>query len=162
MFNKKIIGKDKQGRICEYLIGEPEHGSIDDEIQRVLKICDHDEKTNVLEVDLDEPSSAEDPRGDFQAAWEFDDDKRPTKIVVNLDKAKKDRVNHLRGMRNVVLKSLDQDMIVALGKGDTKSINKIEKRKELLRDLPSNIKAPLNKCKSLDELREVVPPELIY
>ena len=65
-------------------------------------------------------------------------------------------------MRNIVLRSLDQDMIVALGKGDTKSANKIEKRKQLLRDLPRNIKAPLNKCKSLDELREVVPPELIY
>tara|TARA_R110000751_G_scaffold290239_1_gene396809 strand:+ start:503 stop:991 length:489 start_codon:yes stop_codon:yes gene_type:complete len=162
MFIKKILAKNTDGQICECLIGDTGDDNVDQEVARVLEVIDHDKTVKPLEIDLDEPSSTDDPRGDFQDAWEFDDDKGPTKIVVNLDKAKKDRVNHLRGMRNIVLRSLDQDMIVALGKGDTKSANKIEKRKQLLRDLPRNIKAPLNKCKSLDELREVVPPELIY
>jgi hypothetical protein len=162
MFIKKILAKNTDGQICECLIGDTGDGKVNEEIERVLEIVDHDKKIKPLEIDMDEPSSIDDPRGDFQDAWEFDNDKNPTKIVVNLDKAKKDRVNHLRGMRNIVLKSLDQDVIVALGKGDSKSVKKIESRKQLLRDLPITIKAPLNKCKSLDELREVVPPELIY
>tara|TARA_R110002020_G_scaffold59993_2_gene163058 strand:+ start:684 stop:1169 length:486 start_codon:yes stop_codon:yes gene_type:complete len=161
MFCKKILVKDGEGNICECLIGD-HNDDVEAEIDHVLSTIGCGKNAPRLEVELDAVVNDQDPAGNFQGAWEFDDDKNPTSVVINVDKAKPIKVEWIRQLRNSTLQVLDKDVIIALGKGDKNAVEKIETKKQKLRDIPKDILPAVNKCKTLQQLQEIVPPELIF
>lgn len=165
MKTKKIVYKRKDGVVLETFLGEfDDEVSIEDQINHVLEINDHDKKIPPILFDsLDVPTCKDDPYGELFEAWDFDNDKSPKKVVVNLNKAVDCRLTYLRNMRNRVLEVLDKDAIIALGKSNRDElIADIEDQKNALRDLPKTVLPSLKKCKNVQELLGVVPPELMY
>ena len=100
----------------------------------------------------------DDQLASYWSAYEIDEDKED--VVVNIETARDVRLTNLRGIRAETLKILDKDFIVALGQGRQSDIDLIEKQKQKLRDLPERVAPALKRAKSLQDLNDILPPEL--
>jgi hypothetical protein len=76
-------------------------------------------------------------------------------ITINLEKAKNIWRNKIRTERLPVLDSLDILYIRALETGDTQKQNAIIRKKQILRDAPSDSR--ISNAKNIDELKTIDP-----
>tara|TARA_Y100000310_G_C20505812_1_gene726355 strand:+ start:70 stop:555 length:486 start_codon:yes stop_codon:yes gene_type:complete len=104
------------------------------------------------------PMFEEDAIGAYWDAYEIN--KKTKKPTVSMKVAREVRLNQLRACREETFKVLDQDVLVALGKGKQSNVDTIEKQKQKLRDLPQRVKSGLSKSKTLSDLDDILPPEL--
>jgi len=80
------------------------------------------------------------------------------KVVVDLKKCKEIHTDYCRTERNKRLIELDQQQLIAIGKNDKKAIKEIEIKKQKLRDVPQLVLKNLKTCKTLKEVKRVMPP----
>ena len=90
---------------------------------------------------------------------EFDNEKTPTKLIINMDQACSQELESMRLARNNLLTMLDNFQFRALCKQDTELVQIIEKDKQALRDLPQNI--DFQKIKTPQQLILLTPPVLL-
>lgn len=103
-----------------------------------------------------------DPYRYFSDCYELDDYKKPTKIIVNLNKAKKVWLDVIRAVRNNRLGELDNLTLRALGRGNQQEVARIEGIKQLLRDLPEKIISQLEQAQSVEDIMNIRPQELLF
>jgi DNA repair exonuclease SbcCD nuclease subunit len=92
----------------------------------------------------------------FRNAW-IDKNK---KIEHNMDKVREIHLEHIRRAREPILEQKDKDWMRAMGQGNTKEVNKIEKERQILRDIPQTIAKDLEKAKTPEEVKKLWPAEL--
>lgn len=151
--------KDAEGNFC-FLIPAPEYvnsqlqaGKTLEEIKAFL--LERDARPYAVDV-INECHVSELPTDRyFRNAWDHDDKGKPT---VHRGKAEALHMNKLRAMRNDALAKLDMEFMKALEANDAIKQKLIANKKQQLRDMPTN--EDLSKHKTLDELKNYVPPYL--
>jgi hypothetical protein len=91
----------------------------------------------------------------------FDNYKKPTEVVFDLDLVRMFFLEMYRSVRGDILKDLDSLQIRALAKGMTDVVSEIEIDKNALRNLPNVV---MDKIKNLDcffKINKVIPQELL-
>lgn len=92
---------------------------------------------------LEDPSALkicpDDPQSDFFDCWQFDHPETPAAVIVDMDKAKSQWMDHLKEIRDDRLKYLDKQMVIALGAKDQDRVDYLEEIKQKLRDLPEYV-----------------------
>ena len=88
----------------------------------------------------------------------FDDMDNPSEIIYNMDLARSDYLEDIRGERNQILEKLDKIQMRLIGQGRTEDVQKAEKDKEVLRNITESL--PLDSAKTVEELYMIKPPEL--
>ena len=111
-----------------------------------------------VEVDDHECICHDDPQMTFLGAWKIDSKR---KVCVDMIRARDVHMNNLREIRNERLQELDTESVIALGKGDKKSVKTVETKKQALRDLPKTVLPLLKKAKTPYDLNNIFPPELV-
>lgn len=93
----------------------------------------------LLELDETKPLCDDDPSMTLFHCWTFDNPTVPSKIVVDMEKAKAYWIEYLRTARNTRLKAIDSLQLRALGMNNTTEFKRLEQIKQQLRDLPKQI-----------------------
>ena len=52
-------------------------------------------------------------------------------------------------------------MLIALGKNNTAKVAELESEKQVLRDLPATVKPAIKKAKTFNDVKMIMPPELL-
>jgi len=107
-----------------------------------------------IEVNWPGPICEEDPLDVYQEAWVI----KKGKLTVDLDKAKQVKLREMRALREIHLDEFDKLQARYIGSGDKEGVKRVEKSKEMLRDLPELI--DWDSVKSVKELYLVRPPLL--
>lgn len=122
-----------------------------------------DAKSAILEIKTHKDSMVEgDPFKYFTDCYDLDDYNKPTKLIINLNKAKKVWLDVIRAVRDRRLEELDKLTIRALGRGNQQEVTRIEGIKQLLRDLPKQTIQQLEQAQSIDDIMRIRPPELLF
>ena len=106
-------------------------------------------------VEVGETPVPEDKSGQFFEAWRLGGD---GKVTVDLEHAKKIRLDWLRKRRERIFKSLDRKQFQAYCSDRKKDVEAIEAEKELLRHFPEHIDWDV--VKDVGQIGHVIPPEL--
>lgn len=113
----------------------------------------------LLKLEPNQVNCHDDPLGSFFDCWTFDDHTNPTKIIVDIEAAKTSWKKTLIDRRDFQLHVLDKKQMIALGRGDTTEVSRLEEMKQSLRDLPKSIN--MDHIKTISELTEYVPAILL-
>lgn len=92
---------------------------------------------------------------EFFECWQFDKPEYPTEIIINMDKAKKQWMEHLRILRDERLSYIDRQLVIALGDRDEDRIEKLTTIKQGLRDMPQRIN--ISAVNNITDLKDLVP-----
>ena len=109
---------------------------------------------DVIDLSPEQDECIDDVPGKYQAAWEIVNGK----IEVNLDKAKVIKLAEIREIREIHLEQFDRLQARYIGSGDTDGVARCERRKEMLRDLPTII--DWDSITNMYELGQIRPPEI--
>tara|TARA_Y100000310_G_C20676365_1_gene813308 strand:- start:1272 stop:1823 length:552 start_codon:yes stop_codon:yes gene_type:complete len=143
--------------------------NVENELQEQLSVTStFDEQTFIelfgdvprLVFDINDALCEDDPTAQYRMAWRFDDDKNPTKVVIDIDVAKKEHMFNIRTVRNQYLQWWDEPHRIAEWKNDTKLVDEISKSKQKLRDIPNGLKKDLAAAKSVSDVQAVRPTDL--
>ena len=95
----------------------------------------------------------------YQIAWKFDDEENPTKVVVDLERAKKYRLDQIRWHRDQLLVELDRQSTKHFSNPD--KLAELEAKKQELRETPDNAEQQLSLATTLYEISQIYPT-LLY
>ena len=76
----------------------------------------------------------DDPQSMFKHCWKFDNNKKPTKVILDLNHAKEVMMKDFRFVRNKLLDTWDKYHNTAIFTKNKKTIKEIEAKKKNLRD----------------------------
>lgn len=98
-------------------------------------------KSVSVSYDLIDENSSEELRTltSFPDRCEFDDIKKPTKVVVDIELIHSFVLTEIKEARNMCLTDLDRVQVRYMAMGDTKTVASIESDKQKLRDLPDTL-----------------------
>ena len=85
----------------------------------------------------------------FPDRCEFDDIKKPTKVVVDIELIHSFVLTEIKEARNMCLTDLDRVQVRYMAMGDAKTVASIESDKQKLRDLPDTL--DFSKAKTYSE-----------
>ena len=91
----------------------------------------------------------------FRNAWNFDD--RNKCVMIEVETCKTIHIDKLRYTRNKKLKELDTETVKAVGRGDDKKRDQIEREKQKLRDMPETMKKDLCQINDPDLIKACIP-----
>ena len=94
----------------------------------------------------------------YRDAWERDTSRRSAVVKTNMPKARKIHMDKIRRLRDSELEKLDKDWMKALGQNDTAQADRVEGRRQILRDIPQTF--DLSTAKTPDELKALWPDGL--
>ena len=140
------------------------HAAPKEHIERVLgPLTDKEYKAHVLsKIPKDASGLLEITEADvptdrtYRNAWTLN----KKKIVHNMRKARDIHIEQLRQRRAPKLAQLDIDWTRAFAKGDTKTAQVIEDKRQKLRDMPSLVREKVDACNNIEALKLVDFDEL--
>tara|TARA_R110002050_G_scaffold300427_1_gene469730 strand:- start:5319 stop:5948 length:630 start_codon:yes stop_codon:yes gene_type:complete len=159
---EQVVTYDEDGRVVVIIISDEDlenPDSFEKRKEHVLNVINpkRDSNTPVITIKGDEVIHMEDKYGSYMDAWEL----KSGKIKINTKKSKDIHLEHIREIRNIVLEKRDQDMLIALGKNNTAKVAELESEKQVLRDLPATVKPAIKKAKTFNDVKMIMPPELL-
>lgn len=134
-------------------------GSVDDHLAVMLADGRYPAGTNVVHVhdfvngDPPQPTDTH-----FSTCWVWD--AANTRVVVDMVKARAQRQDEIRAMRDVVLAASDADVLRAMGQGDTTTLAALNAARQTLRDLPVTVASDVAAITNPDALATYVPAAL--
>ena len=132
-----------------------------DNVESVLsKYYNDDDAHPYLIHKVDGPICEEDPNDLFIDAWEFDNIKKPTKVILNFEVVKKIHEAKIRYLRDQSLILWDDDHNLAMYRDDKKALKIIKKAKQELRKVPGLIEEPLKNAETIGDVFNIFPVEL--
>lgn len=135
---------------------EATHANIFAEVLRAMSIdLDHNENPRPQPRSYRIVEDSELPQDrTYRDAW-IDNG---SSIHCDIERAKKSHLEKVRHARAPLLEQLDRDWMRATGQGNKKEADAVEKRRQVLRDLPT--KLGLDKVSTVEQLKAVWPSEL--
>ena len=124
----------------------------------MITILKEEEMDRVPEgaIEVGDTPEPEDKDAAFFEAWEIDVE---GKLIVNLEKAKKIRMEWLRKRRNNFLVHLDKVQFQYYCSKNQEGIDKIEEEKQELREFPEKVN--WEAINTLHDIKHILPPILI-
>lgn len=97
----------------------------------------------------------DDPQSLFKHCWKFDNNKKPKKVKLDLNRAKEVMMNDFRFVRNKLLDTWDKYHNTAIFTKDKKTLKEIETKKKNLRDSTIEYDKNVKNAKSAQDLYDL-------